>query len=115
MEHPHPSASNRDLTRPFTILGVCLVLAGSIMALGFWLAFDRAMDRFERSVTNHAAAVRDSGRAIGPPVAQAVAAAGERIARPEIRVVEPMPIQEPVKIRGSKDDGALQIEAKIAK
>jgi hypothetical protein len=114
MEH-RPTADSRNLTRPFAILGACLVLAGSIMALGFWLAFDRAMDRFERSVSNHAAAVRDSGHVIGPPVAQAVAAAGERIARPEIRVVDPMPIQEPVKIRGIKDDGTLPIEAKIAK
>jgi hypothetical protein len=28
---------------------------------------------------------------------------------------DPMPIQEPVKIRGIKDDGALPIEAKVAK
>ena len=112
---PRPASDARDLTRPFAILGVCLVLAGSIMAVGFWLAFDRAMDRFERSVTNHAAAVRESGRTIGPPVAQAVAAAGERIARPEIRVVEPMPIQEPVKIRGIRDDGSLPVDAELKK
>ena len=112
---PLPPPPSHDLTRPFTILGVSLVLAGTIMALGFWLAFDRAMDRFERTVTDHAAAVRDSGHTIGPPVAQAVVAAGERIARPEIRVVDPLPIKEPVKIRGIKDDGALPIEAKIAK
>jgi hypothetical protein len=99
MEHtPHPS--HRDLTRPFTILGVCLVVAGAIMALGFWLAFDRAMNRFERAVEAHAVSVRDAGRTI---------------ASPQIRVVEPMPIQEPVKIRGIKDDGTVPIEAKIAK
>ncbi len=110
-----PATPSRDLTRPFTILGVCLVVAGTIMALGFWLAFDRAMGRFERAVNAHAVSVRDAGQAVGPTVAQAVAAAGERIARPEIRVVEPMPIKEPVKIRGIKDDGALPVDATIGK
>jgi hypothetical protein len=95
-----PATSSRDLTRPFVILGVCLVVAGAVMALGFWLAFDRAMTRFERAVEAHAISVRDAGRTIS---------------NPQIRVVEPMPIQEPVKIRGIKDDGTLPIEAKIAK
>ena len=99
MEQPATTRA-RDLTRPFVILGVCLVVAGTIMALGFWLAFDRAMTRFERAVEAHAISVRDAGR---------------MVSNPQIRVVEPMPIQEPVKIRGIKDDGTLPIEAKIAK
>ena len=99
MEQPSATPS-RDLTRPFTILGVCLVLSGAIMALGFWLAFDRAMGRFERAVEAHAVSVREAGRTIS---------------NPQIRVVEPMPIKEPVKIRGIKDDGTLPIEAKVAK
>ncbi|MDQ3440808.1 MAG: hypothetical protein M3478_10715 [Planctomycetota bacterium] len=99
MEQP-PMTASRDLTRPFTILGVCLIFSGAIMALGFWLAFDRAMGRFERAVDAHAVSVRESGRTI---------------ASPQIRVVEPMPIKEPVKIRGIKDDGAMPIEAKVAK
>ncbi len=110
MEH-----DSRDLMRPFTVLGVCLVLAGTIMAVGFWLAFDRAMDRFERSVEAHGVSVRDAGSGIGLPVALGVAAGSERIGRPQIRVVDPLPIQEPVKIRGIQDDGALPVEAKIAK
>ncbi len=100
METPHLETPHRDLTRPFTILGVCLVLAGTIMALGFWLAFDRAMGRFERAVGDHAASIRSSG---------------EVIANPRIRVVDPIPIQEPVKIRGIQDDGTLPVEAKLAK
>ena len=95
-----PAAASRDLVRPFMILGVCLLLSGAMMALGFWLAFDRAMGRFERAVEAHAISVRDAGRTI---------------ASPQIRVVDPMPIREPVKIRGIKDDGALPIEAKVAK
>ena len=99
MEQPAPTPF-RDLTRPFVILSASLVLSGAMMALGFWLAFDRAMTRFERAVEAHAISVRD---------------AGQTIAQPQIRVVEPMPIREPVKIRGIKDDGTLPIEAKIAK
>lgn len=114
MEQP-PATVSRELTRPAAVLGVCLILAGTIMALGFWLAFDRAMGRFERAVEGHAASVRDAAGAIGPPVAQSVAAAGERIARPEIRVIDPLPIKEPVKIRGIQDDGALPVDATLAK
>jgi hypothetical protein len=99
MDQPSTTTS-RDLIRPFTILGVSLVLSGAMMALGFWFAFDRAMGRFERAVEAHAISVRDAGRTI---------------ASPQIRVVDPLPIQEPVKIRGIKDDGSLPIEAKIAK
>jgi hypothetical protein len=100
MANPHDSGHSRDFTRPAVILGISLVLAGALMALGFWLAFDRAMDRFERSVEAHAAAVRD---------------AGGTISQPQIRVVDPLPIKEPVKIRGVKDDGTVPIEAKLAK
>ena len=100
MENAHDPARSRDLTRPAVILGLSLVLAGAVMALGFWLAFDRAMDRFERSVEAHATAVRD---------------AGGTISQPQIRVVDPLPIKEPVKIRGVKDDGTVPIEAKLAK
>ena len=39
-----PATPSHDLTRPFVILGVCLIVAGATMALGFWLAFERAVE-----------------------------------------------------------------------
>jgi hypothetical protein len=85
------------------------------MGLGFWFALDHAMGRFESAVADHAGAVRDAGSRVGMPVSNAITNAGQTIAHPEIRVVDPLPIKEPVKIRGVKDDGALPVDARLAK
>jgi hypothetical protein len=75
------------------VLGGSLVIASVILAVGVWFGLDRAAGRIDR-------ALRDSG---------------DRIGHPEIKVIDPLRVQEPLKIRGVADDGALPVNAKLGK
>src|SRR4051794_31278923 len=55
MENP-AQTSQIAPPRPALILGGSLIVACVIIALGAWLAIDRAMSRFERAVAEHAQA-----------------------------------------------------------
>lgn len=119
----------RNLMTAAAILAGGLVLAAIIAAGGLWFAIDRAAARFERAVNDHAVAIRDAGQQIGPPVGQSLATlservithgdairmAGEMISHPQVKVVDGVPIREPLTIRGADNDGAIQVEATIGK
>lgn len=107
------------------VLGGSLVLACLVLVVGLWLAADRLARRLDGPIRAHGSAVSDAGGRVGTAVdqlmlatnrhADAVRQAGAAIARPEITVAQPVPIREPVKIRGPADDGALPVNAKIGK
>lgn len=119
------------------VLGVALVLGCGVLVLGTrWVALaavDRGMARLETAVREHGRALETSvaqhGRVLETSVAQhgraletsitthagATETAGERIARPQVTVADPLPIREPLKIRGVADDGALPVNATIGK
>ena len=116
-------ADSRHLVRAATVLGGALVVGCIVIAVGLWLAIDRATARLERSIQNHATAVAGAGVTISTSLnttsvaiarhADAVAAAGVVISKPEVKIVEPVPIQQPVEIRGTGKDGALPVDAQL--
>jgi hypothetical protein len=117
------TTSDKALLRAATVLGGALVVAAIIFAVGFWLAMDRFAGRIETAVGDHGQQLASAGRnvklgfdettaALGQH-AEAVRQAGVAIQHPQITVTEPIPVREPLKIRGVADDGALPVTATL--
>ncbi|MBA3272340.1 MAG: hypothetical protein H0T11_00510 [Chthoniobacterales bacterium] len=116
---------SKIMFRAAAMLGGGLVVGGLLLAIGIWLAADRLADQLERGVSAHGVMTRDAGGRVATALQQttaavqqhaaAVANAGETISKPQIRVVDPLPIQQPVTIEGPADDGSISVNARIGK
>ena len=111
--------------RAALILAIGLCIGGLTLAIGIWLAAERLGTRLEAAVTSHAVMTRDAGTKVAASLdaagnalvdhAGAVREAGRTISTPELRVVDPLPIRQPVKIEGPADDGSLNVNATVGK
>jgi hypothetical protein len=105
------------------VFAIGVVVASVVLVLGGRMVADRAMTRFETAVEDHAksveragvpinAGLRDVAGAFDRPAA-AIDRAGERISHPQLQ--GPVTVDQPLLIRGVRDDGALPVNAKLAK
>ena len=99
------------------VFGGAVVLASVILVVGIFIALNRATGRVTDAVQVHGQMVRDAGTRAGEPIsaaltrldqtvarhADAVAAAGQNISRPIVRMQDPVPIidQQPLRIQGT--------------
>lgn len=95
---------NNDSVRPnhrfALILAVGLVVGCAVLAAGLWLAADHLAGKLATALDGNAAAIRDAGKVISTPA---------------LRIEEPIPIKEPLKIRGLQDDGSINVNAAMGK
>jgi hypothetical protein len=110
-------------------LAAGLVVGSVVLVVGAGWVADRAMTRFESAVHDHSAAVTSAGTDIGTAAQRgfdtlsthvdqhtgAVDRAGQRIAQPVIKITTPIEVQQPLRIEGPREDGALPVNARIAK
>jgi hypothetical protein len=106
-----------------------LLLSSLLVVWGVGEALDRGMARFERAVHGHGRSVEQGGERAGAPIQQAlkdvsaamgrhgesVQQAGDKIAHPQIRMQDPIAVQQPVIIRGPTNDGALPVKAELGR
>lgn len=118
--HPTPAEAGRPcydartVLRLATIGGVSFVLGCALLALGIWLGLDHAARRLGGTIHDHGAAV-DRVSGVMQQHGKAIVEAGGTIAHPEIRIVDDVPIKQPVQVRGPAEDGALPVDARLAK
>jgi hypothetical protein len=109
-------------TRTATILGVSMFLTALTLVCGLKWAFASAADRVASAINTHAAAVRDAGYNVGPPISRSIGELNEHVDRhaavlrePRLTFVNPVAVQQPVTIQGPHQDGALPVHALIGK
>ena len=90
------SPNDKQWTRIAIGTALAFVAGCLIVATGFWLA----ADKLEQAINAHASAVSE---------------AGQTISQPQIRIVDAIPIKDPVKIRGIQDNGSIDINARVGK
>ena len=109
------------------VLGLCFVAGGGLMAAGVWLALDRTMDRFETAVGRHAESTERGGAVAGASVregvleltaatekhAEAIERSGKLISLPVIKIQSPVAVEQPIRIMGPREDGALPVNARV--
>jgi hypothetical protein len=112
-----------------------VVIAALVIVLGLRSVVNGATDRLDAAVKAHGRSVERGGEQAGAPIrsglddlaaamnrhGKSVQDAGERIAHPQlpadytIRLQGPVAVQQPLTVRGPAEDGALPINARIAK
>ena len=107
------------------VFGVAVIVASLVLVIGL----ARVGQQFDESVRAHAAATQGAGNQVGRSAqdgfgalvraveqhGQAVVRSGETISKPNIRIESPVAIEQPVTVRGPRDDGGLPINARIQK
>ena len=117
------------------IFGAALVISIVILVFGIMSAAEEAMRRFEAAVADHARSIEKAGERTGGPISaslsalppalerhgQSVEKAGEKIAHPDIptnlsiRMEGTVPVPQPLQIQGPAAEGALPVNARLAK
>jgi hypothetical protein len=109
------------------VLGLCFIQGGGLMAAGIWMAMDRAAGRLEATLQAHARSTEQAGAAAGVPVREAVLEltaatekhagaierSGKLISLPVVKIQSPIAVEQPVRIMGPRDDGALPVNARV--
>ena len=111
------------------ILGVSLIAASGLFVWGMWAALDHAAARLQTGMRDHSTSVERAGAEAGAPIREAVLnltaatekhansieRAGVTIAQPTITMHSPIAVEQPVRIAGPREDGALPVNAKVGR
>jgi hypothetical protein len=111
------------------IAGLAAIVACGVLVVGARWALVGAADRLSVAVDRHAELTRAAGDRAGEPIgaaldrlggrvathAGAIEHAGKTIATPRVTMLGPVPIidKQPLRIRGSREDGSLPVGVKL--
>jgi len=106
-----------------------VIIASIILVFGIQSALNDAMLHLDASVRTHTKSVEQAGATAGVPIREAVVGltddiskharsverAGETISRLQLTIKGPVDIAQPVRIEGSRKDGSVLVNARLAK
>ena len=107
------------------LAGLAAIVACVVLVVGARWALVQAADRLSTAVDRHAQQTHAAGEPVGVAIdrltaqvethAQAVERAGKTIAVPKVTMLGAVPIidQEPLRVRGARDDGSLPVGVKL--
>jgi hypothetical protein len=111
-------SNKANLVLAASLFGISLIVTAVILHHGL----TSAADRLAGAVDAHALSVTSASANIGPPVAKSLTHVCEEINRhadilskPRLTFANPVAVEQPVMIRGPREDGALPVDAGIGK